>query len=68
MKKKNRNLTEKIAKIISKELTKADWMASFWDELDLEDKDVIRERNHLFKVAGEIIKLVRLEIENEKEI
>ena len=66
--KKNKDLVKKVAIILSKQLTKADWMAPFWDKIDeIKDKDVIIERNKLLQLSGEIIRLVRLEIENEKE-
>ena len=70
--KKNKDLVKKVAIILSKQLTKADWMAPFWDEIDeIKDKDVIVERKKLRQISGEIIRLVKLEIENdekEKEI
>jgi len=68
-KKKNKDLVQRVSVLISKQLTKADWMAPFWDEIDeIKDKDVITERKKLLQLSGEIIRLVRLEIENEKEI
>jgi len=67
-KKKNKDLVDRVAIILSKQLTKADWMAPFWDEIDeIKDKDVVIERKKLRQISGEIIRLVKLEIENEKE-
>jgi hypothetical protein len=67
-KKKNKDLVHRVAVLISKKLTKADWMASFWDEIDeIKDKDVITERKKLLQLSGEIIRLVRLEIDKENE-
>jgi len=57
--KSNEELVLKIAKMISLQITTADWFATFWDEIDeLKDKDVLRERKKLLKLSGEIVKVV----------
>lgn len=66
--KTDKELVDRVATLISKQLTKADWMASFWDEIDeIKDTDVILERQKLMKVAGEIIKLIKDDLEKKEK-